>query len=184
MAPAHPAGCSCGDEDSHTKLEGQLTFLYPFVDRDKVVALNAEEGNEAKIVIRPWDERNQEGTTKVSSFEASLESFAYSTLFTYVRTIDEWLESDADEQLILRIPFTGSVKREFAYPLLFLLLCFSYFAQTCFLQCGQSLSNPDLQGSRPISSRWCVIVSSVLNLLKELTTDYLFVRNFSLRTDN
>jgi len=61
MAPAHPAGCSCGDEDSHQKLEGQLTFLYPFVDRDKAVALNAEEGKEAKIVIRPWDQRNQEG---------------------------------------------------------------------------------------------------------------------------
>ncbi|GAA5839520.1 hypothetical protein JCM5353_002775 [Sporobolomyces roseus] len=83
MAPAHPAGCSCGDEDSHQKLEGQLTFLYPFVDRDKVVALNAGEGKEPKIVIRPWDQRNQE---------------------------DEWLESDADEQLILRVPFTGSVK--------------------------------------------------------------------------
>ncbi|GAA5910767.1 PITH domain-containing protein [Sporobolomyces salmoneus] len=83
MAPAHPSGCTCGDEDSHTKLEGQLTFLYPFVDRDKVVALNAEEGKEAKIVIRPWDQRMRE---------------------------DEWLESDADEQLILRIPFTGSVK--------------------------------------------------------------------------
>ncbi|GAA6010727.1 hypothetical protein JCM11491_002917 [Sporobolomyces phaffii] len=83
MAPAHPAGCSCGDEDSHTKLDGQLCFLYPFIDRDKVVALNAEEGKEAKIVIRPWDQRNQN---------------------------DEWLESDADEQLILRIPFTGSVK--------------------------------------------------------------------------
>ncbi|GAA5844371.1 hypothetical protein JCM3766R1_006371 [Sporobolomyces carnicolor] len=83
MAPAHPSGCTCGDEDSHTKLEGQLTYLFPFVDRDKVVALNAEEGKHPKILIRPWDERDQE---------------------------DEWLESDADEQLILRVPFTGSVK--------------------------------------------------------------------------
>lgn len=63
MAPAHPAGCSCGDEDSHTKLDGQLCFLYPFIDRDKVVALNAEEGKEAKIVIRPWDQRNQNGAS-------------------------------------------------------------------------------------------------------------------------
>lgn len=28
---------------------------------------------------------------------------------------EEWLESDADEQLILRIPFTGSVKRMSRY---------------------------------------------------------------------
>ena len=61
MAPAHPSGCTCGDEDSHTKLEGQLTYLFPFVDRDKVVALNAEEGKHPKILIRPWDERDQEG---------------------------------------------------------------------------------------------------------------------------
>ncbi|GAA6063140.1 hypothetical protein JCM10212_001188 [Sporobolomyces blumeae] len=84
MAPAHPAGCSCGDEDSHTKLEGQLTFLYPFVDKDKVVALNAQlDSVPPHVVIRPWDQRDRD---------------------------EEWLESDADEQLILRIPFTGSVK--------------------------------------------------------------------------
>ncbi|GAA5906096.1 hypothetical protein JCM6882_003557 [Rhodosporidiobolus microsporus] len=83
MAPAHPPGCSCGDEDAHVLLEGQLNFLYAHVDRERVVALNGEEGKEAKVVIRPWDERNQE---------------------------EEWLESDADEQLILQIPFTGNIK--------------------------------------------------------------------------
>ncbi|GAA5997925.1 PITH domain-containing protein [Rhodotorula paludigena] len=80
---SHPPGCSCGDEDAHVLLEGTLNFLYQHVDRDKVVALNAEEGKEGKVVIRPWDQRQQE---------------------------DEWLESDADEQLILHIPFTGNVK--------------------------------------------------------------------------
>ncbi|BGP15862.1 hypothetical protein JCM10213_005652 [Rhodosporidiobolus nylandii] len=83
MAPTHPPGCQCGDDDAHVLLEGTLNFLYQHVDRDQVVALNAEEGKEGKVVIRPWDERNQE---------------------------DEWLESDADEQLILQIPFTGSIK--------------------------------------------------------------------------
>ncbi|GJN89180.1 hypothetical protein Rhopal_002154-T1 [Rhodotorula paludigena] len=80
---SHPPGCSCGDEDAHVLLDGTLNFLYQHVDRDKVVALNAEEGKEGKVVIRPWDQRQQE---------------------------DEWLESDADEQLILHIPFTGNVK--------------------------------------------------------------------------
>ncbi|GAA5825745.1 hypothetical protein JCM11251_000357 [Rhodosporidiobolus azoricus] len=83
MAPTHPPGCQCGDEDAHVLLDGALNFLYQHVDRDKVVALNGEEGKDAKVVIRPWDERNQE---------------------------EEWLESDADEQFILQIPFTGNVK--------------------------------------------------------------------------
>ncbi|GAA5981741.1 hypothetical protein JCM10908_004583 [Rhodotorula pacifica] len=83
MAPAHPAGCQCGDEDAHVLLEGELAHLYQHIDRDNVIALNAEDGKEGKIVIRPWDERNQD---------------------------EEWLESDADEQLILHIPFTGNIK--------------------------------------------------------------------------
>lgn len=84
MAPLHPAGCQCGDEDAHVLLDGELAHLYQHVDRDNVVALNAEDGKDGKIVIRPWDERNQE---------------------------HEWIESDADEQLILHIPFTGNIKR-------------------------------------------------------------------------
>ena len=84
MAPAHPAGCQCGDEDAHVILEGELAHLYQHIDRDNVVALNAQEGRDGKVVIRPWDERNQD---------------------------DEWVESDADEQLILHIPFTGNIKR-------------------------------------------------------------------------
>ncbi|GAA5904169.1 hypothetical protein JCM8208_003469 [Rhodotorula glutinis] len=83
MAPQHPAGCQCGDEDAHVLLDGALNFLYQHVDRDKVVALNADDPEQGKVVIRPWDQRTQQ---------------------------DEWIESDADEQLILHIPFTGSVK--------------------------------------------------------------------------
>lgn len=88
MAPTHPPGCQCGDEDAHVLLEGELAHLYQHIDRDNVIALNAEDGKEGKMVIRPWDERNQE---------------------------DEWLESDADEQLILHIPFTGNIKRTQAH---------------------------------------------------------------------
>ncbi|GAA6027402.1 hypothetical protein JCM8097_007833 [Rhodosporidiobolus ruineniae] len=80
---SHPPGCQCGDADAHVILEGVQNSLYQYIDRDRVVALNGEEGKDAKVVIRPWDERNQE---------------------------EEWLESDADEQLILQIPFTGNIK--------------------------------------------------------------------------
>lgn len=63
---SHPAGCQCGDADAHVLLDGQLNFLYPYIDRDRVVALNGEEGKEGKMVIRPWDERNQEGASKTA----------------------------------------------------------------------------------------------------------------------
>jgi hypothetical protein len=51
------------------------------IDRDNVVALNSI--GEGKQVIKPWDERLDEQV---------------------------YIESDADDQLIIRVPFTGSVK--------------------------------------------------------------------------
>ncbi|KAM0752213.1 DUF1000-domain-containing protein [Meredithblackwellia eburnea MCA 4105] len=78
----HGAGCGC-DDDAHQQVEGTQDFLFSKVDRDRVVALNAVEGTEGKVVIKPWDQRNDES---------------------------EFLESDADEQIILHIPFTGSIK--------------------------------------------------------------------------
>ncbi|SCV74304.1 BQ2448_6736 [Microbotryum intermedium] len=83
MPPHHSHGCSCGDDDAHVLLEGVQDYLYDKVDRDHVVALNVEQGREGKCVIRTWDEREQE---------------------------DQYLESEADDQLILHVPFTGSIK--------------------------------------------------------------------------
>ena len=34
--------------------------MFGKIDRDNVIALNAAEGFEGKVVIRPWDERYQE----------------------------------------------------------------------------------------------------------------------------
>lgn len=72
--PSHPPGCSCGDEDAHVLLEGTQDFLYSRVDRDKVVALNSE--GEGKIVIRPWDEREQEDEVRFSWYSYSLRAVA------------------------------------------------------------------------------------------------------------
>ncbi|KAG8699370.1 hypothetical protein FRC09_006659 [Ceratobasidium sp. 395] len=57
--------------------------LYARIDRQNVAALNAEEGADPCAPLKAWHERQAE---------------------------TKWLESDADDQLILRIPFTGSVK--------------------------------------------------------------------------
>ncbi|KAG7450968.1 DUF1000-domain-containing protein [Guyanagaster necrorhizus] len=87
---AHHHNASCGhesndhDHDEHihdTSDAGPNDNLFMHIDRANVFALNAN-GNGPEV-IKPWHERTSE---------------------------EKSLESDSDDQLILRIPFTGSVK--------------------------------------------------------------------------
>ncbi|TFY83034.1 hypothetical protein EWM64_g979 [Hericium alpestre] len=89
MAHNHNHG-SCADENhnhDHDHDHGPLGVagarenLYVHIDRQNVVALNAT--GEGPEVIKPWDERLDEQV---------------------------FLESDADDQMIIRVPFTGQVK--------------------------------------------------------------------------
>ncbi|KAG0042431.1 hypothetical protein BGZ83_000463 [Gryganskiella cystojenkinii] len=57
--------------------------LHQRIDHDNVVCLNESEPGQGRSILKPWHEKMDD--TKI-------------------------LESDADEQLILRIPFTGMVK--------------------------------------------------------------------------
>ncbi|KAI0259876.1 galactose-binding domain-like protein [Gloeopeniophorella convolvens] len=89
MSHDHTHGHNCGDHahdhdhdhDHDQGGPGPSDNVYAHIDRDNVIALNST--GEGKEVIKPWNER--------------LDERAY-------------LESDADDQLILRVPFTGSVK--------------------------------------------------------------------------
>jgi len=79
----HNEGCGHESHDhghDHGDV-GSNDNLFPYIDRPNVVALNAI--GLGSSVIKPWHERTSE---------------------------DVYLESDADEQLIIRVPFTGSVK--------------------------------------------------------------------------
>ncbi|KXN84565.1 PITH domain-containing protein P35G2.02 [Leucoagaricus sp. SymC.cos] len=69
------------DHDHDTGDLGPQDSLYIHIDRPNVVALNAVQ--KGHVVIKPWDKRLDEG---------------------------EALESDADDQMIIRVPFTGSVR--------------------------------------------------------------------------
>ncbi|ORZ19241.1 DUF1000-domain-containing protein [Lobosporangium transversale] len=57
--------------------------LYQKIDHDNVTCLNEAEPNSGKSVLKPWHEKMDD---------------------------TKFVESDADEQLIFRIPFTGLVK--------------------------------------------------------------------------
>ena len=64
-------------------LQGQQDFLYARIDRDGVTGMNEREAGTSARTIKPFDRRNDE---------------------------DEYVVSDADDQLIIRIPFIGAVK--------------------------------------------------------------------------
>ncbi|EPQ31010.1 uncharacterized protein PFL1_01199 [Pseudozyma flocculosa PF-1] len=85
MSHCHDGSCGhAHDDDDHVKPgEGQQDLLYSCINRDGVIALNEETPGSGVKVLKPYDQRASE---------------------------DEYLESSADDQLILYIPFTGSVK--------------------------------------------------------------------------
>ncbi|PCH42607.1 DUF1000-domain-containing protein [Wolfiporia cocos MD-104 SS10] len=86
MAHNHAHG-SCGDEchdhDHIPESQGHKDNLFERIDRPNVVALNAQDPGKGPEVIKPWHERTNE---------------------------DKYLVSDADDQMLIRVPFTGSVK--------------------------------------------------------------------------
>ncbi|XP_046441137.1 PITH domain-containing protein 1-like [Daphnia pulex] len=84
MAHNHVHGhhCECSQETKTDDL-AVLYNLYSRIDLHNLECLNESIENSGKSVFRPWDER--------------LDS-------------DRFVESDADEELLFNIPFTGNVK--------------------------------------------------------------------------
>ncbi|KAI8354156.1 galactose-binding domain-like protein [Blakeslea trispora] len=81
MSHCHDEHCDHDHDDLPES--GEQFLLYSKIDIDNVRCLNEAESNSGKKVIRPWNERMDD---------------------------DKFLESDADEQLIVHVPFTGTVK--------------------------------------------------------------------------
>ncbi|KAK7047999.1 PITH domain-containing protein [Favolaschia claudopus] len=82
----HQHDSHCGHESTehdhdHGDSEGPKDNLFSQIDIDNVVALNAT--GRGSTVIKPWHQRLDE---------------------------EKSIESDADDQMIIRVPFTGSVK--------------------------------------------------------------------------
>ncbi|XP_065062037.1 PITH domain-containing protein CG6153-like [Rhopilema esculentum] len=81
------AGHSCGHEHhehDHSGPDlGALYSLYTKIDIQKVECLNEETDGSGKFVFKAWDKRME---------------------------TDKYVQSDADEELLFNIPFTGNVK--------------------------------------------------------------------------
>ena len=88
MSHPHHAG-SCGhdhhhDDDSHVlPNQGDQDLLYSCIDRDRIIALNESVAGSAALTVKTWEHRSDPSPEVIS---------------------------DADDQLIIHIPFTSSVK--------------------------------------------------------------------------
>jgi len=81
------------DDDSHIHPdEGPSDLLYSSISLSQVTSLNTTSSTSARNVFKPWNERNR-GDAPGEEGDTSL-----------------FLESDADDQLVLRVPFEGSCK--------------------------------------------------------------------------
>lgn len=89
MSHNHSHSGPCGhdhhhDDDSHVKPnEGDQDLLYASIDRDRIIALNESVPSTAAQTIKTWEHRTDPEPEVIS---------------------------DADDQLIIHIPFTSSVK--------------------------------------------------------------------------
>jgi len=85
MSHQHGAGCGCdhGSAGAGGEELGVLYSLYQRIDLDNTTCLNEEVEDSGKKVFKPWENRQE--TT-------------------------EFVVSDADEELLFNIPFTGNVK--------------------------------------------------------------------------
>uniref|UniRef100_A0A8C7GDK6 PITH (C-terminal proteasome-interacting domain of thioredoxin-like) domain containing 1 n=1 Tax=Oncorhynchus kisutch TaxID=8019 RepID=A0A8C7GDK6_ONCKI len=71
-------------EDEHEPAERGLEYaLYQRIDIEKLQCLNEAREGDGKLVLKPWDQRTDR---------------------------EKFVESDADEELLFNIPFTGRVK--------------------------------------------------------------------------
>ncbi|ORX56815.1 DUF1000-domain-containing protein [Hesseltinella vesiculosa] len=81
MSHCHDEHCDHDHDDLPGA--GDQFLLYQRIDHDNVRCLNEMEPDSGKLIIRPWNERMDNS---------------------------KFLESDADEQLLIYVPFTGMIK--------------------------------------------------------------------------
>jgi len=77
------AGCEHGEAGALGEEIGLAYSLYQRIDMDRLTCLNETTENSGKLVFKPWERKLD---------------------------LTDFVESDADEELLINIPFTGNVK--------------------------------------------------------------------------
>ncbi|KAL3281721.1 hypothetical protein HHI36_004925 [Cryptolaemus montrouzieri] len=86
MSPhgGHGNKCCDGDRHSHDSPEMGVEYsLYTKINKDNLECLNEDTEGSGKTIFKPWEERLNFNTV---------------------------VQSDADEELLFNIPFTGNIK--------------------------------------------------------------------------
>ncbi|GLV46182.1 uncharacterized protein CBL_02899 [Carabus blaptoides fortunei] len=83
MSPHGHHGCDGGHDHDDTPEMGIQYSLFEKIDKDNLECLNEVEEGSGKRIFKPWEER---------------------------LNFDICVESDADEELLFNIPFTGNIK--------------------------------------------------------------------------
>lgn len=104
---SHGHNCNATCDHSHDDPAGDTMgiaySLYSKINLEGVECLNEAVDGSGKTIFKPWNERLDNEHVIYSSASMCL-SFSNS-----VRCA-QYIESDADEELLINIPFTGNVK--------------------------------------------------------------------------
>lgn len=80
--------------------------LYEKIDKDNVQCLNESVEGSGKTVFKPWEKRLDRTDVSLVILAGHLRAQSHS----YPHSLFQFVESDADEELLFNIPFTGNVK--------------------------------------------------------------------------
>lgn len=99
--------CSHGvdsTDSDYLKEIGIQYSLYKKIDIDNLECLNESSEGSAKLVFKPYEERLNFDTVKFCRFNIKKCTFS-NEYYCF-----QFVESDADEELLFNIPFTGNIK--------------------------------------------------------------------------
>lgn len=97
-------GCSHEASDLDNALEMGIQYsLYSKIDMVNLECLNEEVEGSGKFVFKPYE--NRLDFSKVIMLQPIAEDGSFIYFF-----INQFVQSDADEELLLNIPFTGNIK--------------------------------------------------------------------------